>query len=296
MSARRGSFPSSTAGDENAGVAIVTDSSSSLPLELAREYGIHVVPINVQFGAETFKDGVELSHDEFYLRLEAGGVAKTSQPSPGDFIDVYSRLAGEVDHIISIHVTAKASGTVQSATLAASVIGGTSIDVVDSETTSMALGFIAILAAEAARLGRSAEEVLRVIEAAKKRVYAFAALPTLAYLQRSGKVGVGQALIAAVLSVKPILTMKDGLLQVIDRVRTYPKALARMVELCEQAVGSKPVRLAIVYGKTREEGLRLAESIRHRFRLKHEPIVTEIGPALASHGGPGILGIIACVE
>jgi len=272
-------------------IGIVTDSSCSLPPEIVKQYEIVVVPVSIQIGDRSFSDGVDLSPNEFYARIESGSMVTTSQPSPGEFLKVYRALSERVNTIISIHVTGRASGTVQAAHLARQAVPSVDIEVVDSGFTTMALGFMAMESARAALLGWTKEEILRLIEDLKSRIHVFAALPTLTYLRRSGRVGAGQALIASVLSVKPILSMANGVLEVVDRVRTYPRALTRMIELAERAVGDHPVRLSVLYTKTREQALGFAGELERRLRCVGETIVTEMGTALAVHGGPGMLGV-----
>ncbi len=270
-------------------VSIVVDSSASLPAYVAAQYGINVIPITIQRGNETYRDGIDLGYEQFYEMLEQQAPLKTSQPSPGEFIQMYRSLAKECESIISIHVTSKASGTVQAANLARAACDDLDIEVVDSETTSMSLGFLAIVAATAARLGKHKREILQAVEEAKKRIDVFVALPGLSQLRRSGKIGLGQSLIGSLLSVKPILTMRDGMLTVCERVRTYPKARERVADLICEAAGRGSVRLAVVYSKTLDEAQRLAEMLQLRLKVS-EVIMAEIGAALAVHGGPGMIG------
>lgn len=268
---------------------IVVDSSASIPQYLAAKYGITVVPVTIQQGTRTYKDGQDLTTDQFYELLEQDPPLKTSQPSPGDFITAYKTLKSKVQSIISIHVTAKASGTCQSASLAKAALPDMDIEVVDSGTTSMALGFIVIAAACAARLGRTKQEILRAVEDAKKRVQVYVTLTTLTQLRRSGKIGAGLSLIGSLLSIRPVLTMREGMLEVCDRVRTYPRAFERVVELVTEAAGESTVKLAVIYSKTREEAQRLADVLQSRLRCS-EVLTCDIGAALAVHGGPGMVG------
>ncbi|HAI21237.1 MAG TPA: hypothetical protein DCM14_05005 [Clostridiales bacterium UBA8153] len=147
-------------------------------------------------------------------------------------------------------------------------------------------------AARVALAGGSKDEVMRVIAEAKARVLPYIAVPTLTYLRRSGRVGAGVAVLGSLLNVKPILTMKDGLVTAVDRVRTYPKALARVTELLEQASRGRQVRLAVVYSKVYDEARRYCAELERKLHVEDEPIVTEIGAALAVHGGPGMLGAV----
>lgn len=272
-------------------VAVVTDTSSSLTDHTAEQMGITLVPINIQFGRQTFRDGADMTHEEFYHRLIRGEMPKTSQPSPGEFLKVYQRLAEGFRSIVSIHVTGRASGTVQSAHLARQSLPEADISVVDSGLTSMGLGFMALEAARAAMSGATAAEILDLIEDIRPRLDVFAALPTLKYLLRSGRVGKGQGLLAEVLSIRPVLTMQSGLLEAAARVRTYPRALGRMTEMAVARARGEPVRLAVLYTQTLEEAQRFRMSIEGRFNLDGDLPMVEMGPALASHGGPGMMGL-----
>lgn len=273
-------------------VGIVTDSTASLPRQLVKSLGIQEIPISIQFGHESFKEGVDISPDEFYHRLERGEQPITSQPPPGDFVQAYHWAVERFQSVISIHVTGKASGTVQSANLARQTFPDDDIEVVDSGFTSMALGFMVLEAARAAMAGCTKEEVLRVVSGARERISPYIAVPTLAYLRRSGRVGAGMAVLGSLLSIKPILTMKDGLVTAIDRVRTYPKAMSRVTELVEEAARGRKVRLAVIYSKVHDEARRFCADLQKRIHVVEEPIVTEMGAALAVHGGPGMLGAV----
>lgn len=273
-------------------VGIVTDSTASLPRRLVEELGIREVPITIQFGQESFREGIDITTDDFYARLERGEQAVTSQPAPGEFARAYQEALDRFKTVISIHVTGKASGTVQSADLARRTLPDAEIEVIDSGLTSMALGFVVLQAARAAVAGGAKGEVLQAIADARARVLPYIAVPTLTHLRRSGRVGAGMAVLGSLLNVKPILTMKDGLVTAVDRVRTYPKALARVTELMEEASRGRKVRLAVVYSKVHDEARRFCTELERRLHVEDEPIITEIGAALAAHGGPGMLGAV----
>jgi DegV family protein with EDD domain len=272
-------------------IRIVTDSTASLPRKLVESLGIVEVPISIQFGRDTYREGVDIDPETFYRRLELE-LPTTSQPPPADFIHAYRGLVERVRTIISIHVTGKASGTVQSAHLARQTFPDSDIEVVDSGFTSMALGFMVLEAARAALAGASKDEVMRVITDARERISPYIAIPTLSFLRRSGRVGAGAAVVGSMLSIKPILTMRDGLVEAIERVRTYPRALARVAELTEEAARGRRVRLAVIYSRAQEEARRFCQDLQRRLHVVDEPIVTEMGAALAVHGGPGMIGAV----
>lgn len=273
-------------------IRIVTDSSASLPRDLVEEHGITVVPLTIQIGDRSHLDGVDLEAKEFYRCLEGGPWPTTSQPSPGTFIDIYGRLLERAETIISIHVTGRASGTCQCARLATAMFPDRDIEVVDSQYTSMGLGFMALEAARAARLGLSKGEILALIGNVRSRLNLFGIIPGLSYLQRSGRVSLGKALLGSLLHIRPIITFRDGLVEVCDRVRSSSAAITRLFELMESAVGTARVRMAVVHTNALEQAEELAAEVRRRFNCE-DVIITDAGPALAVHGGPGILGLVS---
>lgn len=276
-------------------VRIVTDSAASLPPDLAAAEKVAIMPLNVQIGMESFQDGVDLKTEEFYARMAQGALPTTSQPAPGAIAEFYRRLKKEADQIISVHVMGKASGTVGAATLAATLCPDQDITVFDSETLSMAEGFLALVAARAAALGKAKEEILAKLDSARQQVHIFAALPSVAHLVRSGRVTKGQGLLASLLAIKPILSLTGGAVEVTDKVRTFPRALERVAELMEQAVGQRRVRLAIVHTNALEEARAWFETIRDRFNIV-DFLITEAGPVFAVHAGPGVIGLVALEE
>lgn len=275
-------------------VKIVTDSTASLPPEVVAEHDITIVPVAIQIGAETYEEDVTISKEEFYRSLSQGVQPVTSQPSPGTCYQIYKSLAQPARPIISIHLTGKHSGTVQSARLAAEMLPDADITVVDSELTSAAMGLVAVAGAKAARLGHTKQEVLQVIEEARQRIIVYVCVPTMAYLRRSGRVSFAQAALADLLSVKLILTMREGVLQVAEKVRTYRRALDRAIALASEQVGQGRVELAIVHANAPEAAEEFRREVQSRLNVAGT-IVSDIGSALAAHGGPGMLGL-ACLK
>ncbi|HHT85831.1 MAG TPA: DegV family protein [Firmicutes bacterium] len=277
-------------------VKVVTDSSSGLPKELEKQYEITVVPIPIQIGEESYKENVNLPADEFYRLLDGQVMPKTSSPSPGDFVEVYSQLASAASGIISIHVTAKGSGTCQSARVAAdSVAERVDVHVYDSNTVSMGTGFLSIEAAKAALEGLTLDQIRDRLDAFRDKIRAFVALPTLKYLQRSGRLSHGQAIFGSLLSIKPVIEIKDGILEVVDKVRSYPRALERVAELAAGAVSKLPARVAVMHGNSYEEAVKFAEQLKERVKIS-QLIISEVGASLAVHGGPGMIGVVLLPE
>lgn len=275
-------------------VAIVTDSAASVPPELAREVGLEIVPVGIQIDNQFFREGIDITPEEFYSQLERKGNITTSQPAPGDFLAVYNRLVGKAEEIISIHITSKQSGTVQLAQLLKEYIP-IPVTVVDSESASMGQGFLALAAARAALLGKSREEILEIIKRLKEKITVFVAVPTLKYLARSGKVSRVQAMLSSLLTIKPILGVKDGLVQAVDKKRSYGQALQRILTLVEERFPTDRLTIAVLHSNALEMAEELKQKVEERWRCA-QVFVAEMGASLAVHGGQGMLGIAVCAE
>jgi DegV family protein with EDD domain len=269
-------------------VRIVTDSTADLTPEQQRAAGITVVPLNVHFGDEVFRDHVDLSTDEFFRRLKASSqLPHTSQPSVGAFEEAYRTLLGGGNEIVSVHLSSKVSGTYNSALMAAQSVGDGKIDVVDSLSTSMALGFMALEAANLARAGRDRQTIAECLRGLVPKARVICVVDTLTYLERGGRIGKARALLGSLLNVKPILQLKDGEVVPLGRARGRPQALNRLVELLER--DGKVSRLAIMHGAARAD----AEQLRERVASTYPGVdiqLTEIGAVLGTHTGPGVIG------
>jgi DegV family protein with EDD domain len=275
-------------------VKIVTDSSADLPDELVKVLGITVVPLYVRFGEKVYRDRVDISEDKFYERLQHDPVhPNTTQPTPQDFVEVYQKLAQGADGIISIHLSAKLSGTCSSALQAKGTVANEcSVEVVDSETLSMALGLVVIAAARAAKDGKSLDEVEAVARQTLPKIRLLAILDTLKYLLLGGRIGKAKALLGSILNVKPILTLKDGEVVPAGQVRTRAKGLDRLFEFVEN---SKDIQeLTVVHSTTPDEAQALAERLGSVFD-KEKIIISRLGPVLGVHIGPAAL-IVAIRE
>ncbi|MCY4581539.1 MAG: DegV family protein, partial [Chloroflexi bacterium] len=225
-------------------VKVVTDSASDIPAELAGKLGISVVPCTVFFGAEAFKDGVEITKEEFFHRLTTGDVMPTTtQPSVGDFLDVYRPLAERNYEIVSVHVSGKLSGTVNSARLAAEELPNATVEIVDTDLASMGVALAAKAAVDAAAGGADAAGAAEAARNAAANTEVFVVPDTLEYLKRGGRIGGAQALLGSLLSMKPILKLKDGEVHPHEKVRTKGKAVQRM---CDIAASGGPYREAAV--------------------------------------------------
>ena len=272
-------------------VRVVIDSASDMPHDLARDLGMTIVPANVHFGTEVFKDGVELTTDEFFDRLFNGpDFPTTSQPSVGEFAQAYSRIGGGVDGIVSVHVSSKVSGTFNSANQGAQQAGlECPIEVVDSLQASMGTGLIALQAARAANAGASVDEVKQAAADAVRRCQTFALLDTLEYLLKGGRIGRARAMLGGLLKIKPIIAIENGEVTDHAKERTRRKAVDRLRRAAESA--SPISSVAIMFSTSRDEADQLADSIRPMMTGDEEPMVVRFGPALGTYVGPNALGI-----
>ena len=282
-------------------IAFVTDSTVNMPEALVQAYGIHVVPVYVLFGEESLRDYVDISPEAFYKRLaqykrETGNMPTTSQPSPEDFRQVYEALAGQgYTDILSVHLTAKASGTYQSAKLAASMVAGqVRVHVVDTETVSMAMGFMLIAAIEAVRAGGGVSEAIAAIEALKPKTCLYFTITEVEHLAASGRTQGAETAMQAAVQVKPVIGLLDGVPKAIATERTYRAALRRVLGFVQEAAQGAPIkRLAVVNGGIPEKANAWAKEAAEALGFRGAPIVTDFGPALAVHFGPGLLGLAA---
>lgn len=272
-------------------IAIVTDSSAGIPPELVRKLDLEIVPIGVQINQQFYREGVDLVREHFYAQLDSARSISTSQPSPGDFLEVYRRAAQKAKEIISIHVTSKGSGTVSVANLAKNQLDFP-VTVVDSKTAGMAQGFMALAAAQGAKQGRSRDEILEIIDRVRRQSAVFVAVPTLKYLEKSGRISSAKRMIASVLSIKPILGVKDGLVDVVEKARSYPRALQRLITLVEESFPLERPQLAIMHSGAYQEALELKANVEERLDCA-KVFLAEMGASLAVHGGQGMLGIAA---
>jgi len=273
-------------------IKIVTDSTADVPKELLERYDIRVVPINIQFGMETYQEGIDIDRPTFFRKLEEV-MPTSSQPAPGQLVEVYRELAEDGHSIISIHVTSKHSGTYQSALLAKSMLPEAEIEVFDTLSISIGTGYQVLAAARAAEEGKSMGEIIQILEGIRSRMYLHLTPATLKYLQKSGRVGRLAGALGSLLNVKPVIKVEDGTLELFQNVRTRSKAIDRLVELTEEAVGTtEPVKLAISQAQVPAEAEKLRERLERTFNCD-EMHVVDLACSLTVHGGPGIIGIIS---
>jgi len=273
-------------------IKIVTDSTADVPPSLMQRYDVRVAPINIQFGQETYCEGIEIDRPTFFRKLEVC-MPTSSQPSPGQFADVFRPLLAEGHSILTIVVTSKHSGTYQSALLAKSMLPDANIEVFDSLSISMGTGYQVLVAARAAAEGKSMGEILAVLEAMRAGTHLYFTPAVLKYLQRSGRVGKLSGALASLLKVKPIIKTENGVLEAFEKVRTRGKAIDRLVELTAQGVGTtEPVKLAVIHAEVPEEAQALRARLEQTFNCE-EIHVIDLACSLTVHGGPGIIGIVS---
>lgn len=275
-------------------VRIVTDSLADIPDEIASDLDIIRVPCYVHFGSESYRDRVELSPTEFYHKLQTSNlVPSTSQASPGTFLEVYGGLADTTNQVYSIHTVKTLTGMYNSARLAADALQttdplGLQVRVVDSQITSMGLGWLAIYAARAARYGYALDEIDELIADVIPRAHALAMLDTLDYAVRGGRLGKGAAMVGSLLNVKPIISLVNGQVLLVEKIRTQKRAVERIADI---VLGSGPIQeLAIIHAAAPE----IAEQLRQHFAqtwFEEQIMVCETGPVIGTHTGPGAVGV-----
>ncbi len=273
-------------------VAIVTDSTSSLTRAMAEAHGLHMAPIYVTFGAQTYRDGVDLDAESFYRQLEGSKrLPTTSQPTPADFTQTYAAAVENAEAIVSVHISHQMSATLDSAQAASRELPGVPIHVIDSRSVSMGLGLIAIAAARAAAAGKGAGEVVRLVEGLIAKMNVIFTVETLEYLRKGGRIGGATAFLGSVLDIKPVLYVKDGRVEPLERQRTRKRAVKRLLELMAEQVGSSgALHAAVLHCAAAEEARDLAREVAARFQCA-ELLMVEAGPIIGTHAGPGTIGL-----
>jgi DegV family protein with EDD domain len=272
-------------------IRIVADSACDIPAVIAQELRITIVPVYINIGDTSYLDGVELTRADFYASLPDYPVfPTTAAPASGAFASAYKQLVAEgATTIISIHIAGGLSNTYNAARLGAEEVEGpATVHLFDTQQVTMGSGLLVIEAAEAAAAGRSAEEILLLLESLRPRVYIYAALDTLEFLRRSGRVNWAQFGLGTLLQIKPILTVHNAQVEVQERVRTLRKALQRLLMLLEDK--APLYRLAILHADNLPRVQQLQRDVEHLLPRGREPIIMEITPAIGAHSGPGAVG------
>lgn len=272
-------------------VKIVTDSSADLSADVAARLGITVLPINIQFGNKTFRDGIDINANEFFERLTHNSIFPiTSPPAASLFEETFAELMKQTDQIVSVHASSKLSQTFARAQRAASpLLGRAKIHIIDSQMVSVGLGMLVTAAARAAESGANVDEVVRLVRGMIPRVYLAFFSDTLEYLERGGRIRKAQAILGGMLNIKPLLILEDGDLVALEKVRTRSKAVEKLVEFIVEFAHIE--RMVILHSTTPEDVNLLIEQV--NLALPNLDMKVELyGPALGTHLGPGALGVV----
>jgi DegV family protein with EDD domain len=276
-------------------VAIVTDSTACMPADLIKGYPIYSAPLQVVWGEESFRDGIDIQPSEFYARLKTSKITPTSsQVTPIEFKELYTKLLDEGYDILSIHISCKLSGTIDSAIQAKAMLPGKPIEVVDSLSAGMAAGFQVLAAARASVAGATLKECKYLADKATEQCGVFLVVDTLEYLRRGGRIGGGAAFLGTALNLKPILEIRGGRLEAVEKVRSMNKAIDRMLELFEKRINQRhPLRLSALLTDNPADAELLLERARQRFGASDvaEAVSVPVSPVIGVHIGPGALGL-----
>jgi DegV family protein with EDD domain len=275
-------------------IAIVTDSTAYIPADLVQKHNLTVTPQVLIWGEETFRDGIDIQPDEFYARLKTSKVMPTtSQVSPATMQSTFEGLIEKGYEVLGIFVSARLSGTIQSAVQAIDMMGnaGEKVKIVDSKTTAMAMGFQALTVARAVENGANMEDAVALAERAREHTGVYFAVDTLEFLHRGGRIGGAQRFLGTALNMKPVLAVVDGRVEAVERIRTKSKALERVLELVmEQTKGKTPVQLATLHAAAEGEARTLLDKASKQLNAT-ESILSTVSPVVGTHAGPGTVGL-----
>jgi DegV family protein with EDD domain len=270
-------------------VAIVTDSTADLPAQLAKSRGITIVPLTLNFEGRSLLDGVDIRPSEFYRKLpNATTHPTTSQPAPGRFAEGYADLINYPDAIVSIHISEKLSGTFASAVQGADMTDPKRVHVIDSQLASMSLGLLTLAASEIVGQGAMAEAVVAKMNDMREHVQTYFSVATLEFLRRGGRIGRASALLGSVLQVKPVLCIRDGLVTPLERVRTFDRALHRIVELAREVDRGQGLCVIVGHADAEADAERVARELEP---VAETLMIQPLGPVVGAHAGPGVVGV-----
>lgn len=278
-------------------VAIVTDSTAYIPQNFLDEYRITVAPQELIWGDQTYEDGVDIQPDEFYRRLKTATVMPTtSQVTIPNFQKIFRNLLDQGKEILAILISTKLSGTIDSAIQAKGMFPNAPIEIVDSYSTAMAMGLQVLTVARAAQNGANLEECKRLAEEVRNHTGVVFAVDTLEFLHRGGRIGGGSRFLGTALNIKPLLEVRGGRVEAVERVRTRKKSLLRLMEIVEERTkGKSPIRLATLHANAEEEARELLDELSRRLNPA-ETIFSTVSPVIGTHTGPGTVGIAYLTE
>jgi len=273
-------------------IAVVTDSTAYLPEEFVKKFDVHVLPLRIHWDEDTFLDGIDISPSQFYMRLERSKtIPSTSQPSAGEFLELFDRLSAQYDAIVAILISSGISGTVNSAETAKKSFSKIPVAIIDSLSTSAALGMIVKAVVQAVSEGKELAEIEEIAKGLVNRIKTYFVVDTLEYLHKGGRIGGASRYLGTALDIKPILYFDDqGKIDALEKVRTKQKAIDRMLELAEEYADGKAVKFSVVHANRIEEVKKLKEKIQERFDCK-EIDIYELSPVIGTHVGPGTIGM-----
>jgi len=274
-------------------LVIATDSATDIPAGWQKEFDINVIPINIQFGEKTYLQDVNLDAEGFYKMVEESGkMPKTSQPSPHQFKEFYKKIAWKGETVLSIHVTSKLSGTYASAVAAAQELKDEfRVIPFDSTCGSVGIAFMCRAARQMERAGIGVEQIVKYLEGVRQKIFIILTLDRLDYARMSGRVGTLSAALASMLNVKPIAVLKDGIVNMTEKVRTRTRAIDRIIALAKQEFGDNPLHLGVLHARDVEAGKSLMEKALKEFNVR-DSVMTELSISLAANFGPGTVGLV----
>jgi DegV family protein with EDD domain len=270
-------------------VAIVTDSTADLPTQLVKARSISIVPLTLNFEGRSLLDGVDIRPSEFYRKLpNATTHPTTSQPAPGRFAETYADLLKDHEAIVSIHISEKLSGTYASAVQGAEMTDPRRVHVIDSHLVSMSLGLLTLAASEVAAQGAGPEQIVERVNGMREQVQTYFSVATLEFLRRGGRIGRASALLGSVLQVKPVLCIRDGLVTPLERVRTFERALNRVIELTRGVDRGKGLCVIVGHADAEADAERVARELEP---VAETLMIQPLGPVVGAHAGPGVVGV-----
>ncbi|KKE79680.1 DegV family protein [Oceanobacillus caeni] len=273
-------------------VAVMTDSTAYIPTDLRKQENIHMVPLSVVFGEETYQEEIDISTDEFYKKLkEVDDLPTTSQPSIGYVTAKLEELAKDYDAVVSIHLSSGISGTYQSVISAGEMVKGIDVYAYDSEISAIAQGFYVLEAAEMAKAGKTAEEIITRLDEMKQTLRAYFMVDDLTNLQRGGRLSSAQALVGGLLQIKPILHFENKVIVPFEKIRTRKRAINRIMGLLEEdAAKGKELKVAFIHGNDEQSAKNLRDSFLEKYP-NMDTIISYFGPVIGTHLGEGAIGI-----
>ncbi len=278
-------------------VAIVIDSTANLPDKLVAQHQIYVVPQIVNWDGQSLLDGIDIKTEAFYAKLSMSQTSPTtSQPSPGEFLEHFQRVAETADSIVGIFISEHLSGTLSSARQGAAMMGDYPIEIVDSRSASMGLGLVALAAAQAAADGKDYQEIAAIVRRIVPHLRVLFVVDTLEYLHRGGRIGGAKRLIGSVSSIKPVLHLEGGKIEPLASIRTKKKAVEHMLQVLQQeTAGKSQIHAAVMHAAAEDEARRIADTIQSAVQPL-DIVQGALSPVIGTHVGPGTLGVAYYAE